>query len=772
MSWTRARRLGALVVLTAAWGCGSAGTVVTTDDGTGRGTEDIPDTHVDEGSQPETVVLPDKTGTDAVEEYLPWETRTMDSTEVVPECQPGEGCFLQPCSSNEDCQSGWCVEHMGQKVCTKMCQEECPAGWTCSQVGATDPDIVFICISSFTTLCRPCTASTDCVGSAGAQDACIEYGVQGAFCGGKCGPEQQCPAGFACQSATTVDGIEIEQCVAKTGLCPCTDTAVELGWFTFCEVSNEVGTCQGKRVCTKDGLTPCDAPDPAQEACNGIDDDCDGDVDEGDVVEGLGVCDDGNECTADKCLGADGCDHSPLSEGECKDNDACTVADHCEDGQCVGNPVLCDDGNPCTDDDCDGAGGCVFVDNTDECDDGDPCTVADQCADGACKGEDVSCECQTDKDCLAFDDGDLCTGTLFCDLQEWPYKCKLVPDSVVTCDGPPPGPDEVCKKAFCNPDSGKCVLIADHEGFSCDDGSACTIGDKCTAGKCVPGVPAVCDDDNPCTDDSCAPAAGCVHGPNALPCEDGSLCTVGDQCGGGKCLAGALLVCDDGNPCTDDVCDPAKGCVFVPNALACDDGVECTLGDHCVNAKCIYAELASCDDANPCTDNSCDPAKGCVSLPVEGLCDDGNLCTVGDHCQMGTCVSDGEFFCGDANECTDDACDPVLGCTYKLNQSPCSDGDACTEGEKCSAGVCGGGIPTSCDDANPCTVDSCVKGIGCQHKNICVGWYTVSLVPGAVTQLSMQSGTVTLSVGQPAAALNEGDAVSAHLGFCPISVVQ
>ncbi len=49
---------------------------------------------------------------------------------LLPECDPGEGCFLDPCAENVDCQSGWCVEHMGDGVCTKTCQDDCPSGWS------------------------------------------------------------------------------------------------------------------------------------------------------------------------------------------------------------------------------------------------------------------------------------------------------------------------------------------------------------------------------------------------------------------------------------------------------------------------------------------------------------------------------------------------------------------------------------------------------------------------------------------------------------------
>ena len=401
------------------------------------------------------------------------------------------------------------------------------------------------------------------------------------------------------------------------------------------------------------------------------------------------------------------------------------MADHCEEGACTGNPVLCEDGNLCTDDECDGAGGCVFTDNSDDCDDDNPCTVADKCIAGECKGVDVSCDCQTDEDCLQFEDGDLCNGTLFCNLEEWPYECAVAPETVVQCEEPVPGPDVICLKSSCDPTTGQCSMVPDHEGFPCEDGDACTIGDKCTAGACIPGVPTVCADNNPCTDDTCDAAAGCVYTDNVLPCEDGNICTTMDLCAGGECQSGKSLVCNDDNACTDDACDPALGCLFVANDAACDDGVACTLGDHCADGECTYDELESCDDENPCSDNYCDPAKGCIATVNEALCDDHDLCTIGDHCQQGVCAFDEELLCDDFNSCTDDVCDPEQGCVFTMNEAPCDDFDACTVGETCVTGVCGGGQPMECDDGDDCTADSCDAVLGCRYETICVGSYNL-----------------------------------------------
>ena len=98
-----------------------------------------------------------------------------------------------------------------------------------------------------------------------------------------------------------------------------------------------------------------------------------------------------------------------------------------------------------------------------------------------------------------------------------------------------------------------------------------------------------CDDGSPCTSDGCDPATGCTHDPVAgrPACDDGNACTTGDRCSGGRCTGGASLGCDDGKPCTTDRCDPRAGCVHDANdAAACDDGDACTT-DRCAGGVCV-----------------------------------------------------------------------------------------------------------------------------------------------------------------------------------------
>ena len=95
-----------------------------------------------------------------------------------------------------------------------------------------------------------------------------------------------------------------------------------------------------------------------------------------------------------------------------------------------------------------------------------------------------------------------------------------------------------------------------------------------------------CNDGNLCTDDSCDPASGCRNTNNIAPCNDNDACTQGDTCGGGSCQAGSPLICNDGKVCTDDLCDPDTGCLFVNNTSACDDGDICTIDDTCADGTC------------------------------------------------------------------------------------------------------------------------------------------------------------------------------------------
>jgi hypothetical protein len=671
-------------------------------DGSGGGEDSVADTAQTDLRVEE--VLLDNMSIETTDDLL-WDEFPGETDDISNICSGG-GCFLDPCVDGSDCQSGLCVLHMGNKVCTQACVEECPGGWQCEQISAGGPDSVWACVSPFTHLCHPCIDNADCESATGEKDVCVDYGKVGRFCGASCSVTD-CPAGYTCAEATTVEGAVLKQCVNDAGVCSCSALAVELGVVTTCYSSNDAGFCEGQRTCTEDGLSPCDALVPTTEICNGVDDDCDGSTD-------ADVCDDDNSCTEDSCDPEAGCQFEPLTGVSCDDGDVCTLADHCDAGVCAGTTINCGDNNVCTTDSCDPAGGCLYSFNNLACDDGDPCTVGDHCTQGNCDGEPVSCECKVDSDCLVLEDGDLCNGTLVCDTFKFPHQCSVEAGTVITCPEPE-GPGSECLEAFCQPATGDCSEVAANEDGLCDDDDPCTLSSTCGDGECLGGVPINCADKDVCTDDSCDPSDGCVHTANVAGCDDGDPCTIQDQCDAGQCLPGPTILCGDDNPCTTDSCDPAVGCVHTMNQAVCNDNNVCTTNDLCANGACVGGDVLPCNDNNSCTNDSCNPQTGCQHTFNNQACNDDNECTLGDTCVNGACVGQEQVNCNDDNPCTDDYCQPGTGCVHKLNTAPCNDDDPCTISDTCSLGTCVGTGELNCDDDNPCTEDVCSDVAGCLH---------------------------------------------------------
>ena len=158
------------------------------------------------------------------------------------------------------------------------------------------------------------------------------------------------------------------------------------------------------------------------------------------------------------------------------------------------------------------------------------------------------------------------------------------------------------------------------------------------------------------------------------------------------CLRWAEWSCDDGNPCTDDSCDPAArgdaggACVYAFNTSTCEDGNACTGSSQCSQGVCVGADPVVCLPASQChRAGTCDPATGLCSSPEKSSgspCDDGKACTRTDTCEQGVCVGANPVVCGPASQCHGEGeCDEISGvCSYP----PKEDGTPCSDGDACT----------------------------------------------------------------------------------------
>jgi RHS repeat-associated protein len=72
--------------------------------------------------------------------------------------------------------------------------------------------------------------------------------------------------------------------------------------------------------------------------------------------------------------------------------------------------------------------------------------------------------------------------------------------------------------------------------------------------------------------------------------------------------------------------------------------------------------------------------------------------------------------CDDGNPCTVDSCGTNGVCTHMpaMNGTTCNDGNACTQNDTCQGGVCTGGAAVTCAGADQChTEGACVPATGC-----------------------------------------------------------
>ncbi|MBM4345515.1 MAG: hypothetical protein FJ100_19255 [Deltaproteobacteria bacterium] len=439
------------------------------------------------------------------------------------------------------------------------------------------------------------------------------------------------------------------------------------------------GTCIGVwKVCSDDKPCTVDACQPATGNCTfgpslggcedgnacTVGDSC---TKAGSCAPGKSVtCDDGLPCSVDACNPKTGCTHVAAKKGSacgadswCLSNGACVLKI-----SCMGMPALCDDGESCTIDWCEGMGGCVHMpaDDNDHCDDGDPCTPmpTDKCKSGKCKNIKNVCGCQVDADCAQMDDGDQCNGVQAClPSADGSLRCQPKPASAVVCAALPASS---CKVASCDPTTGQCLALPMPNGAWCDDGDACSVSSSCEGGVCK-GAQAL----------QCQAAAGC----NAATCDSAAGCQQAPGCG--------CATCDDGDPCTIDTC-VGSGCSFKP---------------------------VQCPSLGPCLVTAC---KGTASGGYQ--CEATALLSVAPLAVPVPCSPfNSPSTCAPGYMCKVPADNPGAGWCTPLAQVPCDDGLACTVNDVCDMGACRSGPAATCDDDNPCTLDVC-NAAGCTSTPI------------------------------------------------------
>ena len=506
-------------------------------------------------------------------------------------------------------------------------------------------------------------------------------------------------------------------------------------------------------VCN-DGVQVCIAPEqwacqrvgvPSEEVCDGVDNDCDGLLNEG-VTNACNTCGDVPEEICELPALDNDCD-GLFNEGvvnTCIDYSTanaenpelrCVTMESC--GACDPPPGdICDDG---IDNDCDGI---VDEDGTVLCIghvEGVGCTGIEYCGD--CPALFETCDL-IDNDCNGLiDDGvqNICFNFANCATFTSCDPCGDTPAE--TCNGR----DDDCDGQIDEGTRNACGTCGDPPEEVCDGIDNDCDGDvdedvSNICGFCGEIPRETCDGiDNDCdgyVDEEVSNRCG-TCGPEPLETCNG----FDDDCDGtidegvtnvcGNCGAVPLEVCDGlDNDCngfidedTDELCDqevPGTTCYSNPEegygqcAFACFAG-ECGVDEICVDDYCLD---------NPCVGVQCDEGYVCREGICQNLCDvlsivcEGDLVCVGGSCVEDVCINTGceEGFTCVENECVADACADLA--------EPCSEDEVCFEGD-CIPDPC---LTMECDGDLVCVNGDCVDpcdGVECDASQDCVGGFCV-----------------------------------------------
>ena len=645
-----------------------------------------------------------------------------DACHAAGTCTPATGLCSNPnapngvscsdgsaCTRTDTCQNGVCAGS-NPVVCTAS--DQCHIAGTCNPGTG-------LCSNPVAPDSTPCNDGDGCTRT----DSC-----QGGACVGS--NPVVCTASDQCHIAGT--------CSPSTGLCsnPIVPNGTSCSDGSAC---TQTDTCQNG-TCAGSNPVICTASDQCHIAgtCN----------------PGTGLC--SNPVAPDNTL--------------CNDGDGCTRTDRCAAGSCVGsNPVVCTPMDACHVIACNPATGqCVNTNapNGTSCNDANACTQTDTCHGGLCVGSNpvvctasdachVAGSCNPDNglcsnpvapDNTPCNDGSACTQPDTC------IAGACVGSNPVLCN-----PLDACHVAACNPATGQCVDSNAPNGTPCNDANACTQTDTCQNGACVGSNPVVCTASDAChLAGTCNPVDGLCSNPLApdnTPCSDADGCTQTDACISGVCVGSNPVVCAALDAChVAGVCNSATGLCSnpaAPDETPCDDGSACTPTDRCIAGACVGSNPVVCPPLDACHPAECNPSTGqCANsvAPNGTPCNDSDPCTQTDTCVGGACVGSNPVVCAASDAChLAGTCNPASGlCSNPVapDNTPCSDGDACTRTDTCVGGACAGSNPvvctasdachlagtcnpasglcsnpvapdsTPCNDSDPCTrTDACVAGI-------------------------------------------------------------
>ncbi|MFH1532577.1 MAG: MopE-related protein [Pseudomonadota bacterium] len=411
-------------------------------------------------------------------------------------------------------------------------------------------------------------------------------------------------------------------------------------------------------------------------------------LEDGDCGEG-GQCDEDKniciECAddADCAYPAAPCAFAACMDGECvtgtvpdgmpcSDGDPCTLADHCDEGECLsgGTDPVCI------------PTGCEGAPDGAPCEDGDVCTLDDLCLDGECVGGPLTPACaeqDLDGDGFTPADGD-------CDDE----------DATVN-----PGMPEIC---------------GDFTDNDCDDG----VDEGCQEECIVSG----------CSGEICAPtemASDCQWLPE-YECLKFSVCgNFSDEGGCAWLQTDAYLACINGICLPEEICgngldDDCDGIVDNGCMTGCESDADCPLGEQCE----IYCGNGWCDGVcQPVEpENLCELEGGkCFPLWDDagdwGICPDGwgEVDLPGCGGEAICCFDEGPMECW-----TDDQCPQPPGpCT----KASCIDGMCVYETDpNCGSDDCWG--DWMCPGDLYCFFNGCAAetGVCTQMSEFCPEYFS------------------------------------------------